>query len=158
MSWTEDEAESYFAMVQGEIRDDSIRVRGELWDYGAKIRMKADWPEGEWEFAKDWSVDEPHPPASVAAIVVGEVQRRRQLNSLSEVERRAFEFGPWLRRIADAQYEGNLGAAIVGTNNSDRWKQHLDDLSNMRAEHRPNFVETIRAAGGREEDLAAFDD
>ncbi len=161
MSWSKDQAENYFQSVRTELADAAIELRGELWDYGAKVRMSARWPGEEWEFAKDWSVDAAPAPANVAATVLRQVKARREraefLATLTVTERRAFEFGPWIRRLAQAEYAGRLPDAITRRSTWDRWEQHVADLSQIRPERRRAYVDAIREAEGGSEDLPGTD-
>jgi len=157
MSWNNEQAERYFQGIRVLMTDHAVEVRGELWDYGAKVRMKAFWPGGNWEFAKEWSVDTAPPPAAVAAEVLREIKARSEraelLATLTEIERRAFEFGPWIRRVAQAEYAGQLPHAITHRSTLERWEQHLADLSQSRPQYRLAYVDAIHAAGGGGEDL-----
>jgi hypothetical protein len=157
MSWSKEQAEQYFQRVRAQLSERATELRGELWDYGAKVRMKAIWPGGEWEFAKDWSVDALPLPGDVAATILREIAARRDraefLATLSDTERRAFEFGTWIRRLAQAEYAGRLPDAISHRSSWDRWEQHLADLSQIRPERRRAYVDAIQAAGGSSEDM-----
>jgi hypothetical protein len=75
------------------------------------------------------------------------------LGSLTEAERRAFEFGPWLRHLAQVNYGGRLPDAITNRSTWDRWEKHVADLSQIRTELRAAYADAISAAGGSSEDL-----
>lgn len=159
MSWSNERAEEYFHSIRSLVVDRAVELRGELWDYGAKLRMQALWSGEQWEFAKDWSVDTAPPPADVAAAVINAIKARREeyLATLTDAERRAFEFGPWIRRVAETEYAGRLPDAIIHRCTWNRWDQHMADVSQIRLSYRRAYVDAIYAVGGSREDLLNID-
>ena len=74
-------------------------------------------------------------------------------DDLTESERRAFYFGPKMRRLAEQHCGGRLEEAHTRFSNPERVAQHVSDLAAIRPERRFDFIILIGKAGGGEEDL-----
>ncbi len=76
---------------------------------------------------------------------IGE-EARAQDAELTKAERRAFEFGPRMRRLAVDRFGGNLDAAYA-TQRAARVAQHKQDVHAIRLVHRPSYIAAVVEAG-----------
>ena len=148
MRVTQEEFDRYLAQVRTALNDPSVAVSGELWDDGRKVRMTAAWGWGEWPFATEWRADAMPRPADVAVRIAARVRDSAIPADLTEAERRAFIFGPWIRRMAQERFCGSLETACRQLSSEERVAQHRRDLDMIRPQHREHYLALVRAAGG----------
>lgn len=145
---TQDEFDAYLDQVRKALNDPSVSLAGELWDEGRKVRMTAAWPWGEWPLATEWPAHALPRAADVAVRIAARMRDSAMPTDLTEAERRAFIFGPWLRRMATERFGGSLETARRQLSTDERVAQHQRDLALIRPQHRELYLALIRAAGG----------
>lgn len=147
---TQGEFEAYLDQVRKALNDPSASITGELWDDGRKVRMTAAWGWGEWPLATEWPAHALPRAADVAVRIAARMRDSAMPTDLTEAERRAFIFGPWIRRMAQERFGGSLETACRQLSTEERAAQHRRDLALIRPQHRDLYLALIRAAGGAE--------
>lgn len=74
-------------------------------------------------------------------------RRSPTMDDFTEAERRAFEFGPRMRRLAEERCGSSLPQAHARFASRERVVQHYDDIAAIRPQYRRAFVAAIEAAG-----------
>jgi len=144
----QDQFDRYLSDVRLALNDSRVELQGELWDGGEKVRMTAAWPGGRWAVAREWRAAALPRAADVAGRIAARIRDASTPDDLTEAERRAFIFGPWIERMANERFGGSAEAALRSLSSPERAAQHLRDLAGVRPKHREAYNLLMRAAGG----------